>query len=75
MDTTLTMAEIEARFDGEWVLIEDPVTNAALEVQRGKVRFHGTEQDEMYKKARELGLKRWAVVFAGKMPRKMEYVL
>jgi hypothetical protein len=75
MDMALTMDEIDARFDGEWVLIEDPVTNTALEVERGKVRFHGAHQDEMYKKARELGLKRWAVVFAGKMPRKMEYVL
>ena len=46
MDTALTMDEIDARFDGEWVLVEDPITNAALEVERGKVRFHGTQQQQ-----------------------------
>jgi hypothetical protein len=75
MDIALTINEIEARFDGEWVLIEDPVTNAALEVERGRVRFHSREQQDLYKKAKELGLHRWAVVFAGKMPHKTEYAL
>jgi len=58
MDTALTIDEIEKRFDGQWVLLEDPITNAALEIKQGKVRFHGKEQDELYRKARELGLQR-----------------
>jgi hypothetical protein len=75
MDTALTMEEIEAQFDGEWVLIEDPVANAALQVQGGTVRFHSTDRREVYKKAAELKLRRSAVLFVGKMPKKMEYVL
>ena len=75
MATVMTMDEIEASFEGEWVLIEDPVTNAALEVKRGKVRFHSPEPLEVYKKAAELRLRRSAILFVGKPPKKMEYAL
>ena len=75
MDTALTSGEIKARFDGEWVLIEDPITDDNLEVQRGTVRFHSTDQQEVFKKAAELRLPRSAILFIGKMPKKMEYVL
>lgn len=33
MDEVLSITEIEAKFDSEWVLIEDPRTDEALEVQ------------------------------------------
>ena len=33
-------AEIEAQFASEWVLVADPQTNNALEVQRGNVLYH-----------------------------------
>lgn len=36
MDEVLTIAQIEAQFQSEWVLIEEPNTNEALEVQSGK---------------------------------------
>jgi hypothetical protein len=75
MDTALTMREIEARFDREWVLIENPITDAALEVQGGTVRFHSADAHDVYKKAAELRLPRTAILFIGKMPKKMEYVL
>jgi hypothetical protein len=39
MDDVLSITEIEARFDSEWVLIEDPRTNDALEVHGGTVRW------------------------------------
>jgi hypothetical protein len=38
MDEVLTIAEIEGKFESEWVLIEDPSTNEALEVRGGTVR-------------------------------------
>lgn len=50
MDEVLTAAQIEAQFESEWVLIEDPQTDAALEVQRGKVRWHSKDRDEVYRK-------------------------
>lgn len=75
MDTALTRKEIEAQFDGQWVLIEDPITDATLEVHGGIVRFHSTEAHEVYKRAAELQLPRTAILFIGRMPKKMEYVL
>jgi hypothetical protein len=35
MDEILTIAEIEGRFDSEWVLIEDPSTDEFLDVRGG----------------------------------------
>ncbi len=75
MDSTLTIGEIKTRHDGEWVLIEDPLTDANLEIQGGTVRFHSTNSREVYKKAAELQLPRIAILFIGKMPKKMEYAL
>ena len=75
MDTALTIAEIKARFDGEWVLIEDPITDDNLEVQGGTVRFHSPDHREVYKKAAELHLPHSAIVFAGKMPKTTEFAL
>jgi hypothetical protein len=36
MDEILTVAQIEAQFQSEWVLVEEPRTNEALEVQSGR---------------------------------------
>ena len=44
MSDMLTLAEIEAQFVAEWVLIEDPQTNNALEVQSGKVLYHSKDR-------------------------------
>jgi hypothetical protein len=49
IDDVLTLAEIEARFHSEWVLVENPQTNEALEVQRGSVVCHSKERDEVYR--------------------------
>jgi len=46
MDEVLTIAEIQSRFDSEWVLVEDPQTNEALEVQSGTVCYHSKDRDE-----------------------------
>ena len=40
MNEVLTAAQIETQFESEWVLVEDPETDDALGVQRGKVRWH-----------------------------------
>jgi hypothetical protein len=46
MDEVLSITEIEAKFGSEWVLIEDPRTDAALEVHGGTVRWHGKDREE-----------------------------
>jgi len=75
MDDVLSIIEIEARFDSEWVLIEDPRTDEALEVQGGTVRCHGKDREEVYRRAVEMRPKRFAIVYTGKMPRDTAIVL
>ena len=75
MNRLLTVAEIETQFQSEWVLVEDPETNEALEVQRGTVRWHSKDRDEVYRKAVELRPKRFAMLYTGKMPEDTAVVL
>ncbi len=75
MDNILTIAQIEAQFVSEWVLVEDPQTNAALEVQSGKVRWHSMDREEVYRQAVALRPKRFAILYTGKMPKDTAIVL
>jgi hypothetical protein len=75
MDKVLTAAQIEEQFKAEWVLVEDPKTNEALEVQSGKVRWHSKDRDEVYRKAVELRPKRFAMLYTGGMPEETAIVL
>jgi len=75
MDEILTIAQIEAQFESEWVLVEDPQTNEALEVQSGKVRWHSQDRDEVYRKAVELRPRRFAMLYTGTMPKDTAIVL
>ena len=75
MDEVLTISEIESRFNSEWVLVEDPQTNEALEVQSGKVRYHGKDRDEVYRMAIELRPKRFAVLYTGRIGKDAAVVL
>jgi len=75
MDNVLSIAEIEAQFASEWVLLEDPETGDELEVHRGRVRWHSPDRDEVYRKAVELRPQRFAVLFTGEMPENTAIVL
>ncbi|CAN5871996.1 hypothetical protein BH23GEM7_BH23GEM7_20600 [soil metagenome] len=68
MDETLTLEEINTRFASEWVLIVDPDTDDALEIRRGRVRFHSKDRDEVYRKAIELRPSRFAMLYTGTIP-------
>ena len=54
MAEILTFDQIKARYDAEWVLIGNPVTDEFLSVLRGEVLCHSKSRDEIYRKAREL---------------------
>ena len=71
----MTVEDIRAQFDGEWVLIEDPQTNEALEVVRGKVLHHGKDRDEVYREAVARRPKRSAILYTGLMPEDTAIVL
>lgn len=75
MDEILTITQIRERFESEWVLIEDPETDATLEVKSGKVRWHSKDRDEVYRKAVELRPRRFAMLYTGKMPKDTAIVL
>ena len=75
MSDMLTMAEIAAQFVAEWVLVEDPQTNDALEVQSGKVLSHSKDRDEVYREAVRLRPQRFAMLYTGTLPRDTAIVL
>ena len=68
MERLMTIQEIQAQFDAEWVLVEDPQTNEALEVVTGKVCHHSKDRDEVYRKAVALRPKRCAILYTGEIP-------
>ena len=72
----MTVQEMEARYDGEWILVGEPETTDTLEVVKGTVLYHSKDRDEMYRRAIALPApKRYAVVFTGKMPANTAIVL
>lgn len=75
MDNLLTVAEMQSRFVAEWVLIEDPQLNDALEVHSGVVRHHSKDRDEVYRKAVEMRPERFAVLYTGEIPKDAAVVL
>lgn len=75
MDDILTVAEMESRFLAEWLLVEDPQLNEALEVHGGVVRYHSKDRDEVYRKAVELRPRQFAVLYTGEIPKDAAVVL
>ena len=75
MGEVLTMEEIEKKFDGEWVLIEDVETNERLEILRGKVTYHGSDPEEVHRRAKAAKSKYIASRYIGKPDPKMEFLL
>ena len=75
MGETLSITEIQSRFQSEWVLLEDPQTDEALDLKSGKVLYHSKDRDEVYRKAIELHPKRFAMLFTGVIPDNTAVVL
>lgn len=75
MDEVLTADEIEKRFPSEWILLEDPETDKALVVRRGKVLYHSKDRDEFDRTVLRFRPKRFAVLYTGESPEGMEYLL
>ena len=71
----MTVEEMRTQFESEWVLVENPQTNDALEVLKGKILHHSKDRDEIYRKAVALRPKRSAIVYTGEIPEDMEVAL
>ena len=75
MNETISFAEIQKKFDSEWILLKDPETEESLKVKSGKVLWHSKDRDEVYRKARELKPKHSAFIYTGKLPQDTVIVL
>jgi hypothetical protein len=75
MTEIMTVAEIEAKFESEWVLLDDPETDESLEVKDGKVLWHSKDRDEVYRKAREIRPQHSAILYTGRLLEEMAVVL
>ena len=64
----MTQAEIEAQFENEWILVEDPQFDAKDTLLRGKVLWHSKDRDEVYRKDLELRPHSAAYLFTGPIP-------
>ena len=71
----LTLKEIEEQFDGEYVLVENPVVDEHFEVIRGVVRYHSFSRDEVYEAANQVDVKSIAVLFNGEVPDNIKLIL
>ena len=65
MNEMMSIGEIHARFQPEWVLLEDPETTESLEVKSGRLLWHSKDRDEVYRKAMELRPKHSAIFYTG----------
>ena len=75
MGQVMTWEEIEAAFNGEWVLIEDPETTTYQQVTGGRVIFHSKDRAEIHRRARELPRLHHAILYVGDVCKDMVYIL
>ena len=76
MKETLTIKEIEKRFNSEWVLVGNPRTDKAKNVKAGKVLAHSPDRDKLYREAIRLKPRHSAILFTGELiPANTEVVL
>lgn len=75
MSEILTMEEIEKKYDGEWVLIEDVESDEQLEIIRGKVTYHGKDKNELHQIAMKSKSNHLASLFIGKPDPDMGFLL
>ena len=76
----MTYAEMEAAFDGEWVLIGDPDLSPMNEVKRGTVLAHDEDRVAVYEALWRLQEEdsppsHWAVWFFGDIPDDVEILI
>ena len=71
----LTIEQMQTRFNGEWILVQDPEQNAQHQIQAGRVVCHSKDRDEVYRQAILHRPSSFAVVYTGAMPENTAIVL
>jgi hypothetical protein len=64
-DLVLTMSEIEARYDGEWVLLDAPRVDEQDCVVAGRLVCHSPDVDEVHRAAMALRSRDTAFLYIG----------
>ncbi|MBY0528305.1 MAG: hypothetical protein K2R98_33250 [Gemmataceae bacterium] len=75
MNDIMTIAEIEAQFPSEWILLDDPQVDEQQRVQSGRLLHHSPDRDEVYRKALELRPKFCAFICTKKLQPGTGYAL
>ena len=75
IDEIMTRDEMEARFESEWVLINDPVLDEENRIISGRVRFHSPDKAAMHEAVKRLGSDFIATEFMGTPPVGMQFML
>jgi hypothetical protein len=65
MDDSLTLAEIEARYGSEWILLAEPELDRNSQLVGGRVLYHSKSRDEVDQKDLELRPTRAAIIYTG----------
>ena len=71
MNEVLTRAEMEAQFDGEWVIVADPEIDEDYLVQRGRIVYHGKDEEALCSHYKALGLQKTAYLHFGGGPERI----
>jgi len=74
-DMEMTLAQMKADFESEWILIGAPKTDEALNIRGGTLLHHSKDRDEVYRKAISLRPARAAVLYTGAIPEGTAIVL
>ena len=75
MTDVLTIKEIETRFDSEWVLLENPVTDETHQVLSGQVLAHSPNRDEVDRRLLAARPRHYAMLYTGRLPEDAAIVL
>jgi hypothetical protein len=62
------MKQIERRYNGEWVLIVNPVVDKLIRVVRGELVYHSTDRDEVDRVMLQRRDKSTAMLHIGPLP-------
>jgi hypothetical protein len=71
----LSIEEINRRFEGQWVLLEDPEIAEDEEVLSGRLLFHTEDRDELDERVLDLRPRHSAIFFVGEPDPELAYLL
>jgi len=71
----MTIEEMEKKYEGYWVLIGEPVVDDMQRLLAGRVLFHSTDRDEVYRKVGEYPPGHYGYRSFVPWPKDMEFLL